>query len=217
MNNVNEKKLAYLINELGMIDDRYVDEALRAYQIRPVKKGRLAIMIAAIAVGTVMLITASLGIMARIYSSFDKLNDAVEEAPTEITDRLGQTLLSLEAEKLSTAVLDAPIDQVIYDGNTRFIWTYDGLVYYSVTVRDSMALRDLEAYLETDRSQSVDENDALSDLRFWISYGNGISVSPYLENNQGRISVGTLSDYSPEIYPSEQFASFIGRLIENQL
>ena len=92
MNNVNEKKLAYLINELGMIDDRYVDEALRAYQTRPVKRGRLAIMIAAIAVGTVMLITASLGIMARIYSGFDKLNDAVEEAPTETTDRLGHTL-----------------------------------------------------------------------------------------------------------------------------
>ena len=219
---MNTSKIDYLIDELGKIDDKFVNEAMQivvpTHEMRPKRRISKALTLVA---AVVLVFAISLTAIANLDGLFDKSSDAANEGlPEDVfnsKDRIYAQLATLDAQSLSSAVVISDVNDLLYDSPTRLIWTFGDGVYYSVTVRNSVDENRIEDYLKSDYTTKADPDGETSDFRFWISYGNGKCVTPYLERNGGRESFGILSDYLPEIYPSDAFARFIGSLISEQL
>lgn len=219
-----DQKVLYLFDEIGKIDDRFVNEAMQ-YESKRHSKGkifaRIMILAACIAVIMTLLVATAAGVTIGLVSEFiadtDKNaspNGDLDTVPPESDDMLFDTMSSLSVETLEAARVYSSPAQLVCDGNVRLIWTYGNGVYYSVKVdpSDTWALKE---YLDSaEGTKKVEYGEKYGDFRFYISHGNGIVESPYLENNPGRVSFGTLSDYLPEIYPSGEFADFIAYLVE---
>ena len=222
-----EAKISYLFDEIGKIDDKFVNEALPAYEfIRPQygekRRERRGISRALALVAAVVLVfVLSLGVVANLEDIlFSKDNESVPEQNVDdykSKDRIYAQFATLDAQSLGSAEVTGDVNDLLYDSSTRLIWTFGDGVYYSVTVRNSAYEDRIEHYLKSDFGEKASPDDEFSDFKFWISYGNGKCVTPYLERNGGRESYGIVSDYLPEIYPSDAFASFIGSLIREQI
>lgn len=213
-----EAKISYLFDEIGKIDDKFVNEAMlvgaQKRQKRSISKALT--LVAAVVLVFVLSITAIANLERAMNQS---VNDDLEENKDlyENKDRLYAELTLLDAQALSAAVVNEPVENLLYNSTTRLIWTFGDGVYYSVTVRNSADEQIIQNYLRSDHTAKADPDEEFPDFKFWISFGDGKSVSPYLDRNGGRESYGILSDYLPEIYPSDAFASFIGELIREQI
>ncbi len=218
-----EQKILYMFDEIGKIDDKYVNEALsfEKKSARHIKFTRILAVCACIALISVMLFTM-------ISNRTDNAPQAPNDQPADLKDTNDYLMSSLEGiniELLSSfKVMEDNNSEslenensILYDSSVRLIWTYGNGVYYSVTVSDAYDMQSLEDHLAHDKATAFERKSDYGDFRFWISYGNGITETPYLSDNSGRISVGTLSDYLPEVLPSDEFASFIHRLISKQI
>ena len=213
-----ESKIEYLIDELGRIEDRFVDEAM-TYE-KPARKGHRVSKSLVLIAAVVMMLVLSLTIIADLGDKKSKpQNDYDSENVPSYTsnDRLYTNLLAIDVQSLGAIRVESDVSELLYGKTPRLIWTFGDGVYYSVTLRNSADKEIIDGYLKNDVSIKADPNDEFSDFRFWIAYGDGKCTTPYLENNGGRDSYGALSDYLPEIYPSDAFARFIGSLISEQL
>ena len=50
--------------------------------------------------------------------------------------------------------------------------------------------------------------------QIWLSFGDGVVVSPYLKNTAGNAGHGTVFDYDPELEMSDDLAEYIAYYIE---
>ena len=206
-------KIEYLIDELGKIDDRFIDEALLPRAAA--NKKRRALKPLALVAAIVLVFAVSIAVIANMGNK--KSSSAIDHNQTQAQgDVLYDEIAAIDAQTLATLKTDCDITSLLYGNTTRLIWTFDGEVYYSVNVygRD---VDTINRYLKNDRYQKADADDEFTNFRFWISYGDGSVTTPYLEKNSGRISYHSLSDYLPEVYPSGEFARFIATLISDQL
>ena len=210
-----QKKILYMFDEIGKIDDKYINEALLCEKKKSIKQSRFIRILA---------VTACIALISAVcLTLISKLTDApqtpsdhigdVEEAEDYLIDYLEE----INIELLSSFKISESDTSLLYDDSMRLIWTYGNGVYYSVTVEDAYDVKSLENYLANDKTSDFERNKEYGDFRFWISYGNGITETPYLSENSGRISVGSLSDYLPEVLPSDDFSHFIEKLIRKQI
>lgn len=214
---MNISKIDYLIDELGKIDDRFINEALSVEA--PTNSRRKISKALALVAAVVAVLMLSLSLIANLGDkSFDSVGDDYEEnMHQEQSDKLYQDLTSLDASSLAAIEVEGEVNELLYDKTPRLIWTFGDGVYYSVTLRNTADEHIIEDYLKNDRYTKADPDDQFANFRFFITYGNGKCTTPYLENNGGRDSYGSLSDYLPEIYPSDAFANFISELILDQI
>ncbi len=211
----NEQKILYLFDEIGRIDDKYVAEAMECRSYTAKKRSFIKILALAACI-TLITVSCLVGISNIANSLFDACkNDLPSDDGTvyEMSDALCEVMTELDVKFLSAAQISKPTAELVCDGSLRIIWTYNGEVYYSVTV-DSSDAKALERHLARKSSSRVSPDDEYGDFRFYVSHGNGLLETPYIEDNAGRLSVGSLSDYLPEVYPSSELADFIGSLIK---
>ena len=211
----NEQKILYLFDEIGKIDDKYVAEAMEYRRYAPEKRSFIKILSLAACIALIA-VFCLIGIsnIADALLDTDK-NDFPSDGGTvyETPDALCEVMTELDVKFLSSAQISSPTAELVCDGNVRIIWTYNGEVYYSVTV-DPNDAKALERHLAGKSSSRVSPDDEYGDFRFYVSHGNGLLETPYIEDNAGRLSVGSLSDYLPEVYPSRELADFISSLIK---
>ena len=98
----------------------------------------------------------------------------------------------------------------LFDGEPRLIWeTADGQLY-GVTL-SAAELDHLDR--ESGRGDKIGDLSLEAEVKVWISYGNGLVISPYLEDTPGNVGYGELFDYLPEIIPSSAVTGRIQTII----
>ena len=202
------KKAEYLFDEIGLIDDTFVAEAMQEPRYTLSKLSLRRVTVAAVAAA--MVFTASVGLT---LSALIKKSDNMDGAPTHdgMVDSitLADALARAESGGAQSFTEAQSID--LFDGKTKIIWE-NAERYYVLDVASGSDRQSLENAL--DATYSVSQNIGSDDgVRVWISYGDGSVVSPYLRESAGNIGYGELFDYSPEIVPSDDLAKLIDDLI----
>lgn len=211
----NEQNILYLFDEIGKIDDKYVAEAMecRSYATKKRSFIKILSLAACITLIAVFCLVGISNIADTLLDAYKNDSPADSDNVYETSDALYEVMTGLDVKFLSAAQISTPTAELVCDESVRIIWTYNGEVYYSVTVDPSDA-KTLEKYLAKESASRVSPSDEYGDFRFYVSYGNGLLETPYIEDNAGRLSIGSLSDYLPEVYPSSELADFIGSLIK---
>ena len=204
------RKAEYLFDEIGLIDDALVAEAMREGGAHRTALSLRRVTVAAVAAA--MLFTATVGLT---LSALIRRSDKSDDSPThdgmieQIT--LGDALVRAE---LSGAQVYAEAQSIdLFDGKTKIIWQGESTdSYYTLDVSSVSDRQRLERALDATYSTSETVGTE-SDVRVWISYGDGSVISPYLRESAGNVGYGELFDYSPEIVPADDLAKLIDDLI----
>ncbi len=205
------KKAEYLFDELGLIDDAIVAQAVgfRERVSRPTAWRRVVLIAAAIALVVSLMSTV-------VYVGFLRGTDKDEGTNADSYDDeenfmgIHITLdLALEAAESETAQKMSEKDVDLFDGRAKIIWQRgeDEDVYVMSLVSSYDTNRLTSALKEGYRiSQPSNENE---NFKIWVSMGDGYVVSPELKNNSGNVYFGELFDYSSEISGSQELANLI--------
>lgn len=218
----------YLFDEIGGIDDSYIAHAQSAGVRRVGYPRRIAIIAAAAALAVVMVAALPMS-----FISFDKeevandryddtaqgdapsANAPVPSAPDkeDVMDVIGafelDSVLGIADDSL--VIGEAPD---LFDGTPRLLWQSEGGQLCGVT----LSAAELEHLgREQGRGEQVGDAGLEAEFQVWISYGNGLVISPYLEDSPGNVGYGELFDYSPEIIPSSAVTGRIRTIIERNV
>ncbi len=216
----------YLFDEIGGIDDSFIAAAQSARPMRARKPLRVAALAAAAVLVMAMVVALPMNF---ITNGVDKDSNEFYGGPasTKPIDGLGslpdddgwedkpsteQSMLELDG------ILGGAPDSFyvggvpeLFDGTPRLLWLQDGRLYgVKLTASELKNLRQ-----EQDRGDQIGDA-AEAEIMVWISYGNGLVVSPYLEDSPGNVGYGELFDYSPEIIPSSAVTGQIRTIIARQ-
>lgn len=204
--NLKDKKAAYLLDEIGGIDDRYVAEAI-AVRKKP-KTGKVILILAAcIAAISVMLLSiAGAFTLGRIVGGV--IRDDISDNRPQPAEALGELLKS--ESRAADVIKAADASEIDFFGGAYLIWqTGDDDGYCLKKLSDDS----LKVLLGKIGGSNVGtENEVTFGAKVWISCGDGTVISPYLKAAAGNVGYGELFDYSPEIIPSESFNSCVSNL-----
>ena len=202
------KKAEYLFDEIGLIDDRLIAEAMSEQKVG---RGALSIRrLTVAAVAAAMVFTASVGLtLSALIRNSDK-NDGV---PSQDSATDGVSLVaSLAKAEVCGATVYAEAESIdLFDGSVKIIWE-NAEHYYALEVSGASEIQKLERALRTtySKAEKVGTDEG---VRVWISYGDGSVISPYLSESAGNVGYGVVFDYSPEIVPADDLARLVDDLI----
>lgn len=214
--NVEMKKAEYLFDEIGLIDDRIIAEAMATKGVSvkrsiPVRKFVTAVAAAAVMV-TVMLGTLVIGSLRGNEDGASSVGTSNQEAQAPNLT-LSETLLMAEESEASSSYTSA-LDIDLFDGQKKIVWqSADGGEYYSLDIVGSSESTRLEKALERTYVRSENITSETTGVKLWICYGDGTVISPYIKAGNGNVGYGELFNYSPEIIPSDNFKELIEILI----
>lgn len=210
----------YLFDEIGGIDDSYIAAAMSARPVRARRPSRIAVLAAAAVLVMAMVVALP---MSFVTDKDDADNVAELEKPISTdpsADDAEQKPDVIESPFELDSLLSNTPDSFnmggepdLFDGTPRLLWqTSDG-----VLCGVKLSASELE-HLNREQGNGKQVGDAAmeAEVMVWISYGNGLVVSPYLEDSPGNVGYGELFDYSPEIIPSAAVTGRIRTIIERQ-
>lgn len=216
----------YLFDEIGGIDDSYIAAAQSAGKT----KARMPFRAGLVAAAAVLVMTVTLVIPMGLYVGGDKeasddgiYDQAIGTKPTYDGNQHGpadsaedvanstQSLYTLDG------VLNVSQDSFyvgdtldLFDGTPKLLWQASDGVLCGVNL-SAAELEHLDR--ESGRGEQIGYTELEAEIQVWISYGNGIVISPYLEDSPGNVGYGELFDYSPEIIPSSAVTGRIKNII----
>ncbi len=206
------RKAEYLLDELGLISDSMVAEAMLTSvpaKRKSVSWRRAVTAIAAAAV--VLTLSASLLLVGLIRDNESGKDGGIADVYPETLEGA-----LVKAQESDMAGVYASAESVgLFDGERKLIWRdVDGGDYYSLSVTGKSELGRLEKALTSTYalSEAVDGEENIGVL-VWISYGDGRVVSPYLRSSEGNVGYGELFEYSPEIMPARELTELTLDLI----
>lgn len=202
MNN-KRKPAEYLLDEIGLVDDALIYAAENLY---PVRKSKKILIRSAAALAAVLTLFVGVKLMGKLTAknSGDK---AGSHAPSISIEEALNTVRSNPGSGVTTS------DTVdLFGGKPKLIWQFAGEESYShVDISTSERDRLTGAIIGASPAQYGSELSC----RVWISYGNGIVISPHLRQSPGNIGYGSLFDYSPELEPSGDILRIILGLLHS--
>lgn len=206
--NLKDKKAAYLLDEIGGIDDRYVAEAM-AVRKKP-KTGKVILILAAcIAAISVMLLSIS-----GAFTLGSIVGGAIRDGIVSGRPKPAETLEELLKRESGAAdvIKASDASEIDFFDGAYLIWqTGDNKGYCLKKLSDNS----LKLLVEKLGGRDVRTGDGTtSDTKVWISCGNGTVISPYLKVAAGNVGCGELFDYDPEIVPSESFNLCVSDLFD---
>lgn len=212
----------YLFDEIGGIDESYIAAAQSARPVRARKTSRVAVLAAA----AVLIMAMVVALPTRFVNKGDNaaLEDGVDDVgSTSISTDPSQDVEQKPSTQQSIFELDSVLSNApdsfyvgetpeLFDGTPRLLWLQDGQLYGA-----KLSASELE-HLQREQGNGRQIGDAAleAEIMVWISYGNGLVVSPYLEDSPGNVGYGELFDYSPEIIPSSAVTGRIRTIIARQ-
>ena len=193
-----------LFDEIGLIDDRFITEAVTPYVRKRSFRALRAIAIMAAAV-TLTVIKGTIVIGEGVK----------DEAPMEedVNNSMGSAATlskKLEGMRENTASLKTERNDIkLFDGTPKIIWKYADEEDYrvrSITERD---LNTLTSRLKADKGERIKESTVSELEGVWIATGDGKVISPYLEQTAGNVGYGEIFEYEPEYEPSAGFSEYL--------
>ena len=106
------------------------------------------------------------------------------------------------------------IEEVLYNGKLSVIVTESDGDSYAIVFEGEDNVKNMKAVLSGTVSKNIDKNTVTS-YKVWVSFGDGSAVTPYLEYNDSNKFTGSLSEYTPTVYPSNEFIAFFEMLLKN--
>ena len=205
MNQNRMKKAAFLLDEIGYVNDVYLEEALtyqkRKFYSRP-WVAAVACILAVVLVGGGLLNSP---LFDNIFQEVNKTDAPEVSAPATL-----DSFLSTNRETLNCSAISA--DEVNYFGSTYLILQYeeDETLYRSrnLTAREVENINKLMG-----KGDSVGANSPELLCRVWLVCEDGTVLSPYLKNTDGNKGHATLFDYEAEIFPSSDLISCISDIL----
>ncbi|MBO5841505.1 MAG: hypothetical protein J6R46_00750, partial [Clostridia bacterium] len=85
--------------------------------------------------------------------------------------------------------------------------------YYTVSLSTSEC-EQLILMMQSKNRTEFTEQSAQPKYQIWLSFGDGVVVSPYLKNTAGNAGHGEVFDYDPELELSDDLAERIAAYIE---
>lgn len=215
--NTEMKKAEYLLDEIGLIDDGIIAEAMMALSTSVKRsfslKKFVAVSAAAAVMVTVMLGTLVIGSLRENESGANDIAGTTDSGDLTQSLTLSETLLMAEASEASSSYASA-LDVDLFDGQKKIVWqSADGGEYYSLDVVGSSESARLEKALSITYGRAQNVTSDKDEAKLWICYGDGTVVSPYIKAGSGNVGYGELFDYSAEIIPSDNFKDLIELLI----
>lgn len=200
-----EEKQEKLYSSIGMIDEKFVQEADEyTYSVIKTRRRhtvirRVILIAAAVLLLNVILITAALKLAG---SSKDYADEYQRE------DRLERVLIDAKDRSAVCENID------LFSGQTTLYWKYqDSDELYYRCVADSASSKELIVLSGRSASARVSSRLDMPTVRLWVCDGHGNVITPYIAASCGNTSLGRLFDYNPEIFVSDEYAELVSSLI----
>ncbi len=200
MRNDKRRAAEYLLDELGLIDDRLIAEAGR---YRREKRKMNVRYLAAAACLVVIIALIQIPSLFKVKNQPDFSKDHVsefEEVLRGAADSSGAVILKMREVDL-------------FDGSAKLIWRYEGEDEYSVVTISASECDNLQRVLGS--GSPIGCGKVEEKLLFWISNGSGGVITPHLIPSVGNIGFGELFDYSPELEPAPQFTQNVFEIVNS--
>ena len=211
---------AYLLDELGGIEDRYLAEAQTPYQAKKTCTVRrvLIVVLSLTLTLTVVLSALLIGSLRGAKSEdmalddgeaigqteqvLDFLSPSAGATATTLSTRLGELRASTESLQIAEEEL------TLFDGQAKVIWKYTEDESYRVQTLTDAEYQQLTQELGSANSK-LDTAEEQSLAGIWLAAGDGTVISPQLQQTAGNVGYGTLFAYRPEIEPSAAFTELL--------
>ena len=196
-----------LYEEIGYVDERFLQEAA-AYRARKKSPMWRTLLIAA---AVLLSITLLLGTVAASVTIgvIGALIDREEQPDQETLTPMEQ----MEKTMAQSSLKPLSADELAFFGTPTLIWSEQGSdEYYSVTLSKSQC-EQLVYLMQSSRREYTAQSEQPT-YQIWLSFGDGVVVSPYLKNTAGNAGHGTVFDYDPELEMSDDLAEYIAYYIE---
>ena len=199
-----------LYEEIGFVDERYLQEAA-SYRARKKSPAWRALLIAAALtlVGALLLCTIAASVTIGVLVGI--LGDGEEPTPPAPMEQM--ELAMQEAQQKRTPYSADEMEAVLFY-QPMLIWSEQGRdAYYTVPLSTSEC-EQLILMMQSKNRTEFTEQSAQPKYQIWLSFGDGVVVSPYLKNTAGNTGHGEVFDYDPELELGDALAERIARYIE---
>ena len=196
-----------LYEEIGYVDERFLQEAA-SYRARKKSPAWRALLIAAALLlsFTVLLGTVAAGVTIGVIGALIDREEQPDQETLTPMEQMEKTMAQSSLKPLSA-------DELAFFGTPTLIWSEQGSdEYYSVTLSKSQC-EQLVYLMQSSRREYTAQSEQPT-YQIWLSFGDGVVVSPYLKNTAGNAGHGTVFDYDPELEMSDDLAKYIARYIE---
>lgn len=206
-----------LFDEIGLVDDRFITEAATPYR----REGRAwlrRLIVAATSVTLVVCVGVGVFVAAMLAGDNEKSDgldmneelfaDDMANGSASAAATLSVRLYSLKDETAELAISRAEVE--LFDNVPKVVWKYADEEEYRVRDITNAEAAELTRRLGADRGERVTDNGTAERLDgLWIATGDGIVISPYLEQTAGNVGFGELFEYEPEYEPSSEFSEYL--------
>lgn len=200
-----------LYEEIGGVDERYLQEAAVYRVKRKQAPAWRALLIAADLTLTVALLLCTVAASVTIGVLIRVLGDKEEPTPDtpmahmeQVMQDAQQTHAALSAEDVASRLFYQPM----------LIWSEQGSDAYYTTTLSTYECEQLIMLMQSKNRTEYTEQSEQPKYQIWLSFGDGVVVSPYLKNTAGNAGHGEVFDYDPELELgndlAERIASYIG-------
>ena len=196
-----------LYEELGYVDERFLQEAASYRARKKSPAWRVVLIAAALLLSfTVLLGTVAAGVTIGVIGALIDREEQPDQETLTPMEQMEQTMAQSSLKPLSA-------DELAFFGTPTLIWSEQGSdEYYSVTLSKSQC-EQLVYLMQSSRREYTAQSEQPT-YQIWLSFGDGVVVSPYLKNTAGNAGHGTVFDYDPELEMSDDLAEYIARYIE---
>ena len=200
-----------LFDAIGDMDDRFILEAESPYVRRSGVIWFRALLIGAASIALALSVTVGVfvvGMMGKgqgeAENDADNLQDNMQESMEESVGgaTLSARLSSVRAQTADDVTKESDID--LFDGTPKVIWKYsDEELFRTKAISDDEYQR-LTGLITKNKGERVDDPSDNSLEGVWIASGDGLVISPCLEQTAGNVGYGEIFDYVPEYEPSAE-------------
>lgn len=205
-------KTAYLFDEIGRVDDRFLDEALTfAPARRRAFPWRTVGLVAAVAASAVLLIQGAL------IPFLERMTAPMEPTPPQSSapavtwslDALLANSTEIGFEALSSK------EEYVFFGDAHLVWksAESDTLFVSRALTDAEAERLTES-LATRPAEGVSADAGQPEWQIWLVTADGRVITPYLQLSYGNVGYASLFDYHAEVVPNADWVSFVSKLME---
>ena len=196
-----------LYEEIGYVDERFLQEAASYRARKKSPAWRVVLIAAALLLSfTLLLGTVAAGVTIGVIGALIDREEQPDQETLTPMEQMEKTMAQSSLKPLSA-------DELAFFGTPTLIWSEQGSdEYYSVTLTKSQC-EQLVYLMQSSRREYTAQSEAPK-YQIWLSFGDGVVVSPYLKNTAGNAGHGAVFDYDPELEMSDDLAEYIARYIE---
>ena len=199
-----------LYEEIGGVDERYLQQAA-AYRARRNAPAWRALLIAAALtlVGALLLCTIAASVTIGVLVGI--LGEGEEPTPPAPMEQM--ELAMQEAQQTRSPRSADEVEPMLFHQPMLIFSEQGSDVYYTVSLSTSEC-EQLISLMQSKNRTEFTEQSAQPKYQIWLSFGDGVVVSPYLKNTAGNAGHGAVFDYDPELELGDALAEQIARYIE---